>query len=442
VTSLVPLPLSPSANDSPPTSGAHSSAGPLTLAGLFFQALADCTQPEAAADDPSGVVVLPAKQPKPRREERDEDAPLLGSVPVGVATITVPILEWRFGGGTGFPKNATPQVPLTIAAPGAHWSAQRPTLDSDTTLLSAGPASLLTNVPPLAPEAGASSLTDLLQADRLSRDGGDSNLPGQDQGRITADTNRLPQLGSANQMNPAPQLAFAARVTESARATEDVRPSGAQQHPLFTHAHPAAALLVTESEKESGSRQAGSERLAQPPVFISSKVDAAESGSADTAEVTPVRTLQAEPPVQPAKPISEVSVRLTNEHDQRVDVRILERGGELRVAVTASDSHLAGGLRQEIPELVARLESSGLRTSTWHPGGSAEAVSAVSESRNTSADADAQDARSRGGAAYQQNSQGGQQERRSQGQPAWVEELQRGETPFYDTQGGLLGYIR
>jgi hypothetical protein len=54
--------------------------------------------------------------------------------------------------------------------------------------------------------------------------------------------------------------------------------------------------------------------------------------------------------------------------DQRVEVRVAERDGELHVAVHTPDQRLAGSLRDELPSLAARLESAGLRTQTWHPG--------------------------------------------------------------------------
>ncbi len=56
--------------------------------------------------------------------------------------------------------------------------------------------------------------------------------------------------------------------------------------------------------------------------------------------------------------------------DQRVEVRVAERDGELHVAVHTPDQRLAGNLRDDLPSLAARLESAGLRTETWHAGSS------------------------------------------------------------------------
>jgi len=52
--------------------------------------------------------------------------------------------------------------------------------------------------------------------------------------------------------------------------------------------------------------------------------------------------------------------------DRRVELRVVERGGEVRVAVRTPDAGLADDLRQHLPALAARLEQSGLRAEAWH----------------------------------------------------------------------------
>jgi hypothetical protein len=49
-----------------------------------------------------------------------------------------------------------------------------------------------------------------------------------------------------------------------------------------------------------------------------------------------------------------------------VEVRVLDRGGEVRVTVHTPDERLAGDLREHLPSLSSRLEQSGLRAETWH----------------------------------------------------------------------------
>lgn len=50
--------------------------------------------------------------------------------------------------------------------------------------------------------------------------------------------------------------------------------------------------------------------------------------------------------------------------DRRVEVRLMERGGEVQVTVRTPDSRLAGTLRENLPVLTSRLSESGFRTET------------------------------------------------------------------------------
>lgn len=52
--------------------------------------------------------------------------------------------------------------------------------------------------------------------------------------------------------------------------------------------------------------------------------------------------------------------------DRRVEVRLAEVGGEVHVAVRTPDQRLSGALRDNLPELAARLEGSGYRAEAPH----------------------------------------------------------------------------
>jgi hypothetical protein len=81
---------------------------------------------------------------------------------------------------------------------------------------------------------------------------------------------------------------------------------------------------------------------------------------------------------------------------QRVEVRLSERGGEVKMTVRTADEPLANTLREDLPSLNARLAESGLRSEAWHPAASStnELHTAESGARgaahNTNQDADAQ----------------------------------------------------
>jgi hypothetical protein len=77
-------------------------------------------------------------------------------------------------------------------------------------------------------------------------------------------------------------------------------------------------------------------------------------------------------------PVRDVKFEITGQ-ERRVEVRISERAGELKLTVRTPDAPLAGTLRENLPALHARLADSGLKSETWQP-----AAGTGSEWRNTS----------------------------------------------------------
>jgi hypothetical protein len=51
--------------------------------------------------------------------------------------------------------------------------------------------------------------------------------------------------------------------------------------------------------------------------------------------------------------------------DRKVEVRLVERAGDIHFAVRTPDGRLADGLREQLPQLSARLEQSGFRADEW-----------------------------------------------------------------------------
>ncbi len=52
----------------------------------------------------------------------------------------------------------------------------------------------------------------------------------------------------------------------------------------------------------------------------------------------------------------------------RVEVRLVERSGEVHVAVRTPDGRLADAMRDDLPALAARLEQSGFHGNEWRTG--------------------------------------------------------------------------
>jgi hypothetical protein len=63
---------------------------------------------------------------------------------------------------------------------------------------------------------------------------------------------------------------------------------------------------------------------------------------------------------------------------QRVEVRLSERAGQVQMTVRTADEPLANTLRENLPALNARLAESGFKSEAWHP-----AASSTNELRHT-----------------------------------------------------------
>ena len=88
--------------------------------------------------------------------------------------------------------------------------------------------------------------------------------------------------------------------------------------------------------------------------------------------------------------------------DRRVEVRLSERHGEMKMTVRTPDGNLATTLRENLPALSARLAESGFKNETWHP-----AASSTSEWQHTAES-------SKGGAFQDSNTPPREQHRESQ----------------------------
>jgi hypothetical protein len=118
-------------------------------------------------------------------------------------------------------------------------------------------------------------------------------------------------------------------------------------------------------------------------------------------------------------PAHSISVRLSTDQNPAVEVRVMERGGEVRVAVHSPDAATSESVRANLPDLVARLGQKGYETEIWHPP-----VGPSSSSNHAQRDS--------GGAFGRQHEQpGGEQQRREQreNRPAWLKEFEASFAP-------------
>jgi hypothetical protein len=238
-----------------------------------------------------------------------------------------------------------------------------------------------------------------------------------------------------------PDIAFAARVKPSdAASASRLDQAGA----------PAPAASLKKQPADAGGQDAGPQtgRDASPNLAQNAAA-AAYVKNAEAAPIAPpqvrsapVARPQATPPLaepapKPAAPVNEMVMRISQPGAQNVDVQVSQRAGEVHVAVRTSDSDLAHGFRQGLPELTGRLETSGYRAETWRPEVSMAAPPpAASETRDPAArGGGSENGQSQSGGSKQES---GRRNQNQQDQPRWVQDLEeslkRG-GPSGDTHG-------
>ena len=175
--------------------------------------------------------------------------------------------------------------------------------------------------------------------------------------------------------------------TDLNHSREPASPAGSagEASPQAGAANPAAANLSSEAQRS----QSAGEAHGQPAA---------------------ARLAREPEPAGSQKVARDITLELDS-GSQRAAVRLVERGGEVHVAVRTPDAGLAADLRQGLPSLAAKLEQTGFRTETWHPG---TAPRHPAEAAAVGAQQDRND----------QNGQGSSRERR-EGQPQPGEPGQR-----------------
>jgi hypothetical protein len=227
---------------------------------------------------------------------------------------------------------------------------------------------------------------------------------------------RQPVIRQESTALPRTQTAFGARLVPTQPRPQRVTAESAASQTEHQQAAPddppekrRAARLLTD---DTGEEQATAAR-SQTFVPFSREVQAA-NGDSSTEPRTPEpaaaprgEKVATTPDNSKAPPIArDIKLELSGA-DRKVEVRLVERAGEVHFAVRTLDGRLAGALREQLPALSSRLEQSGFRAEGWHASSDSgpERRLDVASSGNTS-----NDDRQTGG---RQNGQ----ERREQDQP-------------------------
>ena len=151
---------------------------------------------------------------------------------------------------------------------------------------------------------------------------------------------------------------------------------------------------------------------------------AAEAGPAERAAATVAETAPLAERTMAVKfaPASEISLSLGGGNQDGVQVRVVDRAGEVHVTVRTPDGELARDLRQDLSQLVTRLEQKGYQAETWRPSGQTETLS---QPRQQPRDPSGENLSGNPGGAEQQ---GGGRRGPSQQQkqrPQWLQEMEQ-----------------
>lgn len=108
-------------------------------------------------------------------------------------------------------------------------------------------------------------------------------------------------------------------------------------------------------------------------------------------------------------------IQLTGDDNQRVNVHLVDRGGELRLSVKSPDPALAQTMQEHMPELTSRLEQQRYQTEVWMPK-----ETASSSSSNNNSNSNGSSNPGDGNPGGRQNGQQQQQQNR----PEWLDDLE------------------
>ncbi|HLK49893.1 MAG TPA: hypothetical protein VKT49_17240 [Bryobacteraceae bacterium] len=331
-----------------------------------------------------------------RKSQGDGDAK--GSVPVPVSTQPVPALPLSldFGLIQGIAPGKDGEADSQQAA--GQPAAATPALDPKQDALQAPPDPLAEAAQPVAMPR---ELSFALKLDPQAVGKGSESAK---------DSKAAPEGSSLRIPAPVKTSAAAVRALEEAHAGEPQADAAAPRNDVM--ARIAAFQMPQQNPQASGAAENGAAARME-------SAKALDTGKAlDTASI---QTSSADSTTKASGPLKELSIQVGQTQQDRVELRVVDRSGEMQVAVRASNPDVAQGLRQGLSDLVGRLEQNGYRAEGWRPGGSVTGIQGTGESRQKEMQFQRDDSQSQSGGSHQ----GRQQNPQGQGyRPRWVQELE------------------
>ncbi len=251
----------------------------------------------------------------------------------------------------------------------------------------------------------------------------------QDTGKDTGkDSNETPAGGNMQQGGDAPSQqqgdppATSAKVIGSADAKvklanlkQDVKQDAKQVDDGVAVAEQGRipvrdASVTTFPEQARAAVAATSEIPAAAPAPFHSTAEALRTADSNLPEAPPLRAGAAQ----------EISIRIAQPDSSTIDLRVVERSGQLHVDVRTTDTAMQTSLRQDLGTLTNSLNRAGYHSETFGPSSTSGRMASSAQMSNQD---DRQDpSQNRGGSG---NFPGGRRQQQQQKRPSiWLEELE------------------
>jgi len=247
-------------------------------------------------------------------------------------------------------------------------------------------------------------------------------------------------------------LSFAANIQASSSASVDSSDNQSQRLVL----NQSVATVASAWRKAQQDEQTAEAASVNPssPAPLSSQTDAALSTATLSTSAPPGVTSAPDGPKhddtpllsaakevipavqpQPNGQLRDLSFNVAQPGGSSVQLRMVERGGELRVAVHSASPDLNQELRADLPDLSKKLSDTGFHSELWRPA------------MHATASGDAQATKNQGGnpGGDSPSQSGSQQGRGQRGQnqsqrPKWVEEFENGMQTASSSTGDTHGF--
>ena len=246
--------------------------------------------------------------------------------------------------------------------------------------------------------------------------------------------NGAPQSGEPNQTaqpDPYGQAAQEQAASAPGAAQADARPaSGAQNGAARTAGlqpvvqQNAAPALESHVSTASTSLTAGTPVTATPSGTAPAAGNSGPAKAAADERAPQFLEPQNETNARAGETVRDISLKLTNQDQASVQVRLSERAGELHVSVRTPDAGLTRNLREGLSDLVGRLEQSGYRAETWRPADNAS--TAQDQGRENPSQQQSSQQQNGGGSGTDSRQQQNSRDQQQPGAhtPEWVGELE------------------